>query len=174
MSVNLKDFRLVNKWTIPDSGPKFTNGASVYIQDQTTRKFYLNDSKKVVQIKCALLAIGTPFVHIVAAIINVAVRVFKVLSLYRFWEGINSGPYQFKARMESFGHDLVRIIGAPLILLGLEFSAIYGLFNPYDGRKLYATFERYFYEGQFNLAPCFQPDPVKHLFGGNMSEQDQF
>lgn len=79
--------------------------------------------------------------------------------------------YNLKGRIISAGGDLLRIVATPISLIGLELSAIYGIFNPFDGRKLYASFERATY-GKHILAPCFQPDPEKHLFGGDMSQKD--
>ena len=67
----------------------------------------------------------------------------------------------------------MRIIATPVSILGLELAAIYGIFQPYDGRKLYASFERATY-GNFILAPCFQPDPKYHALGGDINEKDAF
>ena len=62
---------------------------------------------------------------------------------------------------------------APIFYVGLELSAIYGLVLPYDGGKLYATFERCAF-GTHKLAPCFQPHPTEHLFGGDIDEPDSW
>ena len=59
--------------------------------------------------------------------------------------------------------------------------------SPYDGRKLYGSFERLAYSGGYQfiddgfseknphnylLAPCFQPEPKCHLGGGQLGECD--
>ncbi|MBS4171388.1 hypothetical protein NEOC95_002136 [Neochlamydia sp. AcF95] len=61
----------------------------------------------------------------------------------------------------------------PVALVGLELAAIYGIFTPYNGRKLYASIERAQY-GKFTLAPCFQPGPTCHASGGNPQKRDAF
>lgn len=97
---------------------------------------------------------------------------FKLISLSHFWVK-KSEKCDFKSRLKDAGKDFLRIIAQPVTLVGLELAAIYGLFRPYDGRKLYASFERAAY-GDSILAPCFQPDPEKHLFGGNMNKRDAY
>lgn len=67
----------------------------------------------------------------------------------------------------------MRILVTPLSIIGLELAAIYGLFRPYDGRKLYASLEREIY-GDFVLAPCFQPDPQYHALGGDINQKNAF
>jgi hypothetical protein len=47
------------------------------------------------------------------------------------------------------------------------------VFAPYDDRKLYASIERAQY-GHFILAPCFQPDPKSHAFGGDPKKEAVF
>ncbi len=64
--------------------------------------------------------------------------------------------------------DIGSIVFSPIAAVGLQLAAIYGLFSPKNGRKLYATFERCIY-GRALLAPCFQPNPAdnfQHALGG--------
>lgn len=81
--------------------------------------------------------------------------------------------YNFTARLLDAGTDLLRIVAVPISLVGLELAALYGILSPYDGRKLYASIERLTYE-KYILAPCFQPDPQSHLFGGDRNKQNAF
>jgi len=67
----------------------------------------------------------------------------------------------------------LRIVATPLVLVALELSALYGIFRPYDGRKLYASFERMQYN-HWILAPCFQPSPTNHLLGGDAKKQNAY
>jgi hypothetical protein len=67
----------------------------------------------------------------------VAYRILKLVTLSHFWMP-QEGTYSFKARLKDAGIDLLRIVATPVALVGLELAAIYGTFNPYDGRKLYA------------------------------------
>jgi hypothetical protein len=81
--------------------------------------------------------------------------------------------YSFQERLKDAGKDLLRVVTTPIALVGLELAAIYGIFNPYDGRKLYASIERAQY-GNFILAPCFQPDPRYHALGGDPAVRNAF
>jgi hypothetical protein len=109
--------------------------------------------------------IGHPF----ASVFNIAYRIFKLVTFSHFWvekksEVNESGEreYNFKARLTDAGQDLLRIVATPVAIIGLELVAIYGLFRPYDGRKLYASIERATY-GNGMLAPCFQPGAFEFL-----------
>lgn len=61
----------------------------------------------------------------------------------------------------------------PIAIIRLELAVIYGVFRPYDSRKLYATLERAQY-GRHILAPCFQPGATNHLFGGDAYKKNQY
>ena len=174
MSVNLRDFQPINSWKPDLNGPKYYDGTAQHLIDQTTGRKYLNESKGVVGFKCFLLTLGTPIVHTIASVVNVAYRILKLVTLSHFWmtkEGEKS--YNFKSRLKDASTDLIRIVTQPIALVGLELAAIYGLFRPYDGRKLYASIERAQY-GNFILAPCFQPNAEEHLLGGDINERNAF
>jgi len=178
MGIMLRDFQPINNnWTPDVDGPKYCcqchEGKPQYLIDGTTNRKYLNESRGVVRVKCALLTLGTPIVHAVASIVNVAIKMFKLLTFSHFRAEKNEKPYNFQARLASAGIDLLRVIATPLSLVGLELAALYGLFRPYDGRKLYATIERATY-GRCVLAPCFQPSPQFHAFGGDINSRDAF
>ena len=174
MDVKLKDFQLVNQWKLDEKGPEWSDDPSPrYLIDETTGRKYWNESEKCVRIKCLLLTLGTPFVHPITSIINVGMRVLKLVTFSHFWIGKREWGYDFKARLLDAGKDLLRIVATPIALVGLELAAVYGLARPYDGRKLYATIERAMY-GRFILAPCFQPRPKYHFFGGNPNQQNAF
>ena len=146
----------------------------MYVIDQSTNNKYWNESKNVTRLKCFLLTFGTPFVHTVASIANIAYRILKLVTLSHFWvkkEGEEN--YSFTARLKDAEVDLLRIVTTPLTIVGLELSAIFGLLTPRNGRKLYASFERAQY-GNFILAPCFQPSPQQHALGGDPDKPNQF
>jgi hypothetical protein len=107
-------------------------------------------------------------------VINLAYRVVKVASLSHFWLP-NSKPssYDLTGRLKNCAVDTLRVLTTPLAPIALQLTAIYGLFRPYDARKLYATIERAQY-GNFILAPCFQPLATHHLFHGKIDEQNAF
>lgn len=162
------DFFLNNEWTPYKSGPKWEDEPEVpkYLLDRFTGRLYWNESKRVVGFKCALLTLGTPIVH---ATVGLALKIFNVITL----SALRSGEGSLKERFMAFGKDVARLALLPLGIIALEMAALYGVFSPYNGRKLYASLERAFY-GEFLLAPCFQPDPTCHLFGGDPSKHNAF
>lgn len=159
--MKLNDFQLVNKWVPDTEGPKWDDygygltGQPKYIIDQTTNKKFLNESKKIIRIKCAILTIATPIKKPLFAIPICAFRVIKILSFSHFWQSkyrtTKGQPFR------EAGKDVLKIAATPLAIIGLECAAIYGVFRPHDGRKIYANIETaVFYP--FVLAPCFQPN----------------
>lgn len=162
MSVTLNDFKLINNWEPDIHGPSWVNYDSeapdipAFLIDQSTGRKYWNESLIVVSFKCLLLTLGTPIIHTIAAVISVVYRIFKILIL-----------------PEDAGEQALKLLATPFAVIGLELAAIYGIFNPYDGRKLYASIERALYSRHL-LAPCFQPDPQFHFFGGDPNQRDAF
>ncbi len=175
MSTILRDFQPYNRWTPKKNGEKWEEDNSPkYLIDQSTGRLYLNESKGVVRFKCFLLTVGTPFVHSIAGICNIALRIFRLVTFYHLRrDKPEEKSYAFTARLGDAVKDLLRVVIQPIAIFGLELSAIYGLFRPYDGRKLYASIERAQY-GNFILAPCFQPDPKAHALGGDINKKNQF
>lgn len=188
MSLKINDFQPINSWRIDKEGEKFTESdidsedslledqesgsleIPKYIIDETTGKKYLNESQCTIRRKCFGLAIGTPIAHIPCGLLNIGYRIDKFITgSFHWWTGIvddSSDPLDPIA-------DGCRIIAQPLAIIGLELSAIYGIINPYDGRKLYASIEKAEY-GRPILAPCFQPNPEEHFFGGDINTRDQY
>jgi hypothetical protein len=69
----------------------------------------------------------------------------------------------FQGRLADFGKDLLRIVASPLCLVGLELSAIYGVFSPFNGQKLFSTFERTIYGNEIIgcLEMASQPENLR-------------
>lgn len=173
-SIIPKDFKIKSEWKVSQHSQCFAGTQiPMWIADTSTERLYLNESKNVIRTKCALLALGTPIIQPVALIFNVAFRFIKLISFSHFWAPSKAQPYSFKARLAEAGKDLLRIVAAPLALIGLLASALYGIINPHDGRKLYATLERAFYS-DFRLAPCFQPSAKSHFFRGDIMARNVF
>ena len=179
MSVTFQDFQPVNNWKPDLDGEKYNcckehKGQPKFVIDQATNRRYFNESKDVVSFKCFLLSLGTPFVHPVTSVVNVAYRIVKLASLSHFWiEKNGEAKYDFNSRLADVGEDTIRILATPYSIIGLELASVYGWFRPYDGRKLYASIEKATY-GHSVLAPCFQPDPKCHAFGGDVNQKDTF
>lgn len=140
------------------------------IVDRSNGDQYCNDSKKIKRLKCLCLIAASPFVHLFGQILNIANRIAKLITFAHLWYPSNK-EIIFKARVLEFAKDLLRIVLAPLLYLGLLLAAIFGIASPYDGGKIYATFERAAY-GKHLLAPCFQPEARFHLFGGDINERN--
>lgn len=177
--LSLKHFHPYSIWATDQTGPYFYNGKKKFIVDSSTGDKYLNENSPVIWFKCFLLAVGTPIVHAMAAIVKVIFNLLKLISFYDFWKTIeddnkeNKSDYNLAKRTLDAGSNVINILFAPIAVLLLECSALYGLIMPRDGRKLYASFERFTY-GHFVLAPCFQPEPEKHLLGGDLNQQNVF
>lgn len=171
----LKDFNPINIWSLDNQGPTwlYDDFEPEYIIDESTGRRYWNESKGIVRFKSALLALGTPFIQpLTSGVAGVAFSALKVLSLSHFWAP-NDINDSLSTRLADMFVDLLKIVLWPIFLLSLELSAIYGLFSPYDGRKLYASLERVYYGGAV-LAPCFQPDPTRHAFYGDPTKRNAF
>ena len=139
--------------------------------DKSTNQRYLNDSELTVRVKCGVLALlGTPLVQPILLAINIVVRFFKIIFFVELWRKANR-ECNFSAKCRLWNSDFVRIIFSPLVFVGIHLASIYGIFSPYNGRKLYASVERAVY-GQGLLAPCFQPEATRHLLGGNIDTQN--
>ncbi len=163
-SVKLKDFCPVNKWEVDENGspwfkycPKEKLGTPKYILDQTTGRKYRNEYRSTIRIKCLVITASSPLTLTLLPVLNVAYRILKLVTLTHFWvKKEDEVKYDFKARLADAGKDLLRIVATPLVIVGMPLASIYGLIRPYDGRKLYATFERAIY-GSALVAWCFQP-----------------
>lgn len=158
MGITLKDFQPINTWKLEENGAKFLGypytNAPKFLIDNSTGRRYLNEDKHIVGFKCFLVSLATPFLHPVASLVNVALRVVRLATFFHFWvPDDRETKYNFSARFKKAGKDLLRIIATPLGLLSLELAALYGLFRPYDGRKLCASIERGLY-GHFVLVGC--------------------
>ena len=78
-----------------------------------------------------------------------------------FWWNIEEDTnYSLKERLIEAVTDLIRVVASPLSFVALELVAIYGLINPRDGMKLYASIERLAHKCVF--APQFQPQHLSH------------
>lgn len=156
-SITLRDFQPINTWKPDLDGKKWIDGGPMYLTDMTTKRKYYNESKAWVGFKCFYLTLRTP---IVQSIFSVVFTALKIIDLVRFSHFISDKEgeksYSFKERLKDAGKDLLRIVTTPIALIGLELAAIYGIFSPYNGRKLYASIERAQY-GNLILMRRFQP-----------------
>lgn len=172
-SINVRDFQPINTWRLNIDGPKWKNGQPEYLIDNSTKRLYWNENEEIVRLKCFLLSLGTPLVHLVTSIGVIMRRILKVVSFYHLWVIDKDQSYLLKGRVLKIGEELLGILITPLVYVALEISAIYGIFNPYDARKLYSSLERFQYKS-FKLAPCFDVNPTYHALGGDSNQQNAF
>ncbi len=175
IGITLKDFQPINSWEKFGHEKIYLEQEVVeenyiYLIDKTTGRQYWNEPKSLVSFKGFLLTLGTPIVHpiasvfsIISKVFHIAISIFKVIFIYPFKKNFINN---LKQSLIFIAKDIFKIIETPVILAFLELSALYTIVNPYDGRKLYASFERLHY-GSHVLAPCFQPSPTHHLFSGS-------
>ena len=132
------------------------------ILDQGTQEYYFEDERECCEFrfKCLQLAIMIPFVATCYAAIIIAQHILILISLYDFWRLDPLDPYNqaynFRTRLLEAGKNVIGILMAPIYVLLLECSALYGIISPRDGRKLYASSERLAY-GAAKFAVCFPP-----------------
>lgn len=174
IGVTRQDFQFVNEWKVDNRGPFFRNYETgryepMYIVNMTSGRRYLNESEGTVGIKCFLLTLATPIVQTVCCLALAAFSLMKLLVLYPLWKPVNGLESRKQAVVDEVKGLLLNLV-APVLL---ELSAIYGMFSPYNGRNLYASLERAVYGDGF-LAPCFQPSPYRHFFGGDINKQNAY
>ncbi|MEI6242419.1 MAG: hypothetical protein WCP39_03325 [Chlamydiota bacterium] len=155
------------------------------IRDLSTQDLYLNQDTKNLRIKCSILFFATCIFQPIGLSLNCINRISKITTLSHFWHRSKKPSYNLKGRIHEMKNDVLRVVTAPVILGAFLTASLYGLFRPYDGRKIYATLERASY-GQsykkfpsnkpdkfmnFFLAPCFQPMAKHHRFGGDIQDK---
>lgn len=195
-SLSLAHFIPINQWSLQkvDKKLEYKSGGktlslpykATYIIDQSTKDGYCCDSEKTVRLKCAAFLAATLIFQPLGLMLTAINKIAKAVTFAHFWHP-SQQKCTFKACLIEWGQDIMIAASTPLIYIGLIFSGLYGAtFSPYDGRKLCGSFERLAYSGGyavydhgygkyphvFILAPCFQPTPRFHLFGGDINKKD--
>lgn len=67
---------------------------------------------------------------------------FRLIQQAAAFLGPQDSTVTFQAKLLHLRNDLLFIIGAPMALVAKEVAALWGLFFPYDGRKLISSIER--------------------------------
>ncbi len=179
LDTDLDRFCPFNTWSLDTGGPvwqqsffcKEGDRTAQFIIDDTTGDKYLNQDPLLVRIKCGGAALITPVLHVFGIPVNIVYRIIRIAAcLYNIKEAmtLDRTSTAFAYAVE-IGKDLLRICVSPLILPLLEISALYGIFQPNDGKKLYANIEAAYY-GDAILSGCFQPNPIYHTFGGDLND----
>lgn len=122
--------------------------------DGITGDVYKREEFGEKRLKCLKLALITPLVQPLGLSLNVINRISKVIFI------LYSCTFEDRSlvgKIKKISSEATYIALAPIIFLGMELAAVYGICYPFDGGKLYASFELLAYSRAF-LAPCFQPD----------------
>ena len=144
----------------------------VYVMHTPSGELYNDDPLETVRTKCLLVALGSPvfaacraFAGVVRTVVDTAV------AAGRFFSSLSSNlssqdRSQLQSRIlqdwsTSMKNNLLKIVSAPFLLLGMEFGAILGLFAPFEGRRIVASAESMYNNavGAKN-AHCFLDDLI--------------
>ncbi len=177
-SLTIWDFCPLNTWTVQTHPPEillkhpqhpedpkyptilcticYEDGTPLYLVDSKTDGIYWNETKAVVRLKCLGLFIGVPILH------SLSILYFSACAIQSFFVHPSTEKLQEIAKFIFLG---------PVAIVALEVAALYGLFRPYDGRKIYASIEKLLY-GHGMWAPCFQENPAGHLLGGDITKRN--
>jgi hypothetical protein len=165
----LKAIQPVNKWQLT---PNSRN-----IIDQSTGDKYWHDDEVVSRFKLFLLTLGTCTINVIAAALHSVYYLAKIVTCY---ELIKNSTASWQEAMTNYAKDVARVLLAPVILIGLEITAILGIITPMkngpqDAKKMYALGETllFGFDG-WRLAPCFRPSPERHFFGGTPEQRNAF
>ncbi len=177
--VNFSHFSPCSRWTVVNHS----------LRDETTGDLYCNDDKSTIRVKCAVIFAVSLVFETIGLVFNCINRIVKLVTFAHLWHPSKTGEYNFKGRITEASKDILRVALTPLILVGMLFATVFGaIISPYDGRKLFASLERFSYAGGYKryhsatgahdkflttlFAPCFQPEAVGHLFGGDLKKSD--
>ena len=141
MQISLGNFTPVNQWIPDDAATTWKDSDErALLIDQTTGNRYLNISEKTLLACSAIVVVVSPIIEAIGVVANV----IDFASFTIYWikgEDANTENY-FIAKIINVGIRLLKIAAAPISFVALELAAIYGLFRPYDGRKMYEIITR--------------------------------
>ncbi len=139
--MGLNELKLVNVW----------RKETYYVEDVGSGVKYRRYSDSFLRGTSLGIVIATPLVHLVASIVHIAFRIFRIVSFYHFWK-TDAEPYTLGQSGLDVAKDALRIVIQPVAYLALEFAALYGIAKPWDGLKLYHTIEQIQYESEVLLS----------------------
>lgn len=163
--VTIRDFCPINRW---DEG--WLGTLSPVIRDKTTGTVYSNRPIRFVRLKCLQLAAATPILHLMMMMVQISRESLDTLTLAHFrtsyrlrhkksikqWIGLQQNEHWALTATKQTAQDIVLLLLSLPLFIGLELSALYGVLNPRDGRKLYGSFERLRYSEPL-LSTSFRP-----------------
>lgn len=133
-----------------------------FVRDQETGYLYNNDSPRLLRFKCFLL---TPRIWIDTAlrtIHHLAMAAFHTLKIPFI---LCQGKARFLLQIKKISSYMTEAVRAPVYGLLCCGAALYGMFKPFEGRRLFGLFERSLnnqnlrvdFRERHYVAPCFKP-----------------
>lgn len=130
--------------------------------DTKTGYIYNSDSPNLIRAKCALLISRTWIDTTFRVIYHLGMTILRTLT---FPFACVAGKQKMAEQIRKIKESAADIFRAPFYAVSKTYAAIYGLFKPLDGRRLYGYFERSLnrQNHQVNprlkhyIAPCFKP-----------------
>jgi hypothetical protein len=143
----------------PDTGKNriYSFSHDVRTDELYNGDFYQDDTRAVTVLKCVVLAVINPFYTIgcmgwhfgTSAVAGVkwAISFIKDIKHHAESEGTKSAAGTFFKGFfwhlpQKLATHLWKIVRVPIYTLGMEFMFLYGLVNPYEGRKWAARIEK--------------------------------
>lgn len=130
------------------------------VWDSISNDIYNPDSKKIIRFKNLLLVGQTPLDATIRVIVHLGKMIFNVLVIPLKWD-----LDRFTERCKIISRLFIDIFRIPLYAVANTCIALYGIINPFDGRRLYTLLESSFNKGSRRTrsykehcnAPCFKP-----------------
>lgn len=132
-----------------------------YVEDVATGDLYLDEEWHVVATKCVAIALGNPLYalgtelwHLTKTIL--VVGVVAIDAIKRLGEQIGQGNLEVVGTIgwhwlvetaRTVGEGIWGIVSTPFYAIGVEFAALYGIFDQYQGRKWVAAIEHSWQNG---------------------------
>ncbi len=164
-----------------------------YVEDIQTGAMYLDEPHYVTSVKCALIAfanilytsgkvvwyaVRAPIV--IAAVAAEAIsKAAKEFSMGRCLESATELKKGWTKSCDLGVESLFEIIKCPIFGLGVELSAIYGIFRPYFGRKFVGKLENAWlggisYKQSFNRIPAREGETCLEAFSKDIQSSHPY
>lgn len=146
-----------DRWEIAEF--TFRDKTYNFVKDKLTGLIYNDNSKKMIHFKFFLLTFRNLVDTLARTVYHVAMAAFNALKLPLI------KVKERKAVLKTIEHSIKDIFRAPLYGIVGTGVAFYGIFRPYEGRKVYGYLERCLnrqndrvnWHSKYYAAPCFVP-----------------
>jgi len=126
-----------------------------YIEDISTGDLYLDEVWHILAIKCAAVALGIPFYAVLVEVYYLIKTPLLLTALaFDMIQQVGKNLYEQKCNQlksslldylietkTALTEGIWKMVSTPFYAIGMEFAAIYGIFDQYSGRKAVAAIE---------------------------------